>query len=218
MARVYVEVLGIQYGKGTFSKKWSGLVNSYGVNVKVGAADAAFLLEVCGRFDRYAKIMAKGRVEFRVVNRVFNGKRVKGIVMVTPNSGHEVWVGKSQILNRLFSRGLIPDPGKTNRKRVLQSLRAIIEPQIKEFRRANVEKLRGGVYHVDHVYPFKLLVQEWCRENGLDLETIEVKCRGATCCLASTSLAESWFDYHSLNAKLQVLDASENIRKGAKYY
>lgn len=218
MPRQYVTVCDTQYGKGAFSRRWTELVSSYEPGLRVEGGDAEFLLDVCGRFDRYARIMSRGKVYFKVVNKVFNGKRVKGVVMITPNSGHEVWIGKSQIINKMFPRGTLPDPSHINRKQALQALRSIIEPQIKEFRRANLERLRGGLYHIDHVYPFKLLVEGWCRENQIDLETLSVKCRGVTCRLASTDLAESWFDYHALNARLQVLDASENIRKGARYY
>jgi hypothetical protein len=218
MARAKVIIAGVQYGKGDFSKKWTALVSSYEVGVKVRAADAAFLVEACGMVERYAKIMSRGRVEFKVVNKVFNGRRVKGIALVTPNSGYEVWVGKSQLMDRLFPRTLLRDESKENRKRALRALRAIIDPQIKEFRMANIENLRGGFYHIDHVYPFKLLVQEWCRKEGLDLETIPVKCRGMFCQLSSVSMAESWFDYHALNAKLQILNAAENLSKGSKYF
>lgn len=217
-SRVYVEVCGAQYGKGSFSRKWSQIVDSREVGVKVTGNDEKFLRDVCGRFDRFKKIMEKGGVEFKVVNKRFNQKRVKGIVLVTPNSKYEVWVGKAQIVSKLFPKSALEDESKLNRKRALQALRSIISPQIDQFRQSNRERLRGGYYHIDHVYPFKLLVQEWCRDNSLDLETIPVKCRGASCSLESVDMAESWFDYHLLNAKLQILEASENRRKGAKYF
>lgn len=217
-ARVYVEVCGVQYGKGSFSRKWSEIVDSREVGVKVTGDDENFLLDVCRRFDRFRKIMDRGKVEFRVVNKRFNQKRVKGIVLLTPNSGHEVWIGKSQIISKLFPKSAQEDESKLNRKRALQALRSIISPQINQFRQSNKERLRGGYYHIDHVYPFKLLVQEWCRDNELDLETIPVKCKGAACNLESVDMAESWFDYHLLNAKLQILEASENRKKGARYF
>jgi len=216
--RSYVEVLGVQYGKGSFSRKWSEIVDSREAGVKVTGDDEEFLHDVCGRFDRFRKIMDRGKVEFRVVNKKFNQKRVKGIVLVTPNSGYEVWVGKTQIVSKLFPKSVQEDESKLNRRRALQALRSIITPQIDQFRKENREKIRGGCHHIDHVYPFKLLVQEWCRDNSLDLETIPVKCRGASCNLESVDMAESWFDYHLLNAKLQILEASENRKKGAKYF
>jgi hypothetical protein len=226
-ARRYVEVGGAQYNKKQFGGKWSGIVAGYEVGVTVSPADTTFLTDVLSRISRFARIMDRGRVRFKVVQKSFNGKRVKGIVLVTPNSGHEVWVGKQVVTRAMFPATNLPDPGKQNRRDVLRALRAIIEPQIREYRRrfAGLSVVKSsltgrpifGPYHVDHVYPFIRLVEEWCRDNGLDLETIAVKCRGTVCRLASVDLAESWFDYHALHAEYQVLDAAENVSKGSQY-
>jgi hypothetical protein len=226
---VYVEVDGVQYNKKQFGAKWSEIVGSYEQGVSLGESDSEFFRHVCLKIDRFRKILLKGGVaEFRIVRKEFNGKRVKGIVIVSPGSRSEVWVGKKYVMDRVFPRTRVPDVSKENRKNVLKALRSIIEPQIEVFRgrisRETVVKSSStgkpifGAYHVDHVYPFIRLVEEWCRENSLDLETIPVKCRGARCRLESVQMAESWFDYHALNSQFQILDASENIRKGAKYY
>lgn len=228
MAARYVTVDGIQYNKTSFGKKWSEIVASYEPGLRVSEADARFLADCCGRIDRYARIMARGKVGFRIVNKSFNGKRVKGVVLITPNSSHEVWVSKGNVVQMLFPRHALPDPGKENRRNVLRALRSIVEPQIRQYR-ARVRSSKPvkssvtgkpilGPYHVDHVYPFSKLVEEWCRDNGYDLETLAVKCRGATCKLSSVEIAEDWFNYHMLNAKFQVLDASENLSKGDKYF
>ena len=226
-ARKYVEVCGFQYNKKKFGEKWSGIVSGYELGISLSTDDTLFLSDVLSKISRFAKIMKRGKVQFRVVQRSFNGKRVKGIVIVTPGSGYEVWVGKQAVMKSIFPNTNIPDQGKVNRRNVLRSLRDVIEPQIKEYRRRFVGKsvvkssMTGrpiiGPYHVDHVYPFIRLVEEWCRENQLDLETIGVKCRGVTCKLSSVEMAESWFDYHALHAEFQVLDAAENTSKGSRY-
>ena len=228
MSARYVTVSGNQFNKSQFAKKWSGIVDSYETGVTLSAGDTTFLADVAIKIPRFARIMARGRVAFKVVNKEFNGKRVRGIVLITPNSGFEVWMGKQAVINALFPKGTLPNLSKENRKGVLRALRSIIEPQIREYRRRFAGKsvikssLTGqpifGKYHVDHVYPFIRLVEEWCRENGYDLETIPVKCKGTVCRLANVAMAESWFDYHSLNAKFQVLNASENISKGSRYF
>ena len=73
-------------------------------------------------------------------------------------------------------------------------------------------------FHIDHKYPFKNLVEEWAREERVDLENIDVYCRGTKCYFKDTNLAESWFDYHQINAQLQALSAKENLKKGSRYY
>lgn len=226
-ARRYVEVAGTQYNKKAFGARWSAIVLGYEVGLTLSPDDSSFVSGALGGISRFARIMDRGQVQFRVVQRSFNGKRVRGIALITPNSGHEVWVGKQVVVKAMFPNTNIPDQGKVNRREVLRSLRDIVEPQIREYRRRFAGKsvikssLTGrpilGPYHVDHVYPFIRLVEEWCRENGLDLETIAVRCRGTVCRLESIDLAESWFDYHALNAEFQVLDAAENTSKGARY-
>ncbi len=228
MSAKYVTVNGSQFNKSQFAKRWTGIVEGYEVGITLSPGDTAFLVDVALRIPRFARIIARGRVGFKVVKKEFNGKKVKGIVLVTPNSGHEVWMGKQAVMKELFPKSTLPDQAKTNRRNVLRALRSIIEPQIKEYRRRFAGKpvikssLSGkpifGAYHVDHVYPFIRLVEEWCRENKYDLETIQVKCKGTICTLGSVEMAESWFDYHALNAKFQVLDASENISKGSRYF
>jgi len=226
---VYTEVGDLQYNKKQFGATWSGIVASYELGISLSGEDAEFFKNVCLKIERFRKIILKaGKAEFRIVNKEFNGKRVKGVVMLPLGSKSEVWIGKKYVMDRVFPRSRLPDASKENRKNVLKALRSIIEPQVDVFRgrvsREPVIKssLTGrpifGAYHVDHVYPFIRLVEEWCRENSLDLETIPVKCRGAQCKLESVQMAESWFDYHALNSQFQVLDASENIKKGAKYY
>ncbi len=228
MARKYVTVLGTQYNKKGLGAKWSEVVASYEVGVTVGPEDFAFITDILQRIPRFSKVLARGKSVYRVVNKRFNGKIVKGVVLVTPNSGYEVWVGKKVVIDAMFPPINLPDPAKQNRRDALRAMRGIIEPQIQQYRRRFAGKsvikssLTGkpilGPYHVDHVYPFVRLVEEWCRERGHDLETIPVKCRGASCRFESVDMANDWFDYHAFHAEFQVLDASENTSKGSRYF
>jgi hypothetical protein len=226
---VYTEVAGRQYNKKQFSERWKLIVSSHEVGVLLSGEDKMFMLGVCEKMERFRKILERpGASEFRVVKKTFNGKRVKGIALVTPNSRYEVWVGKAYTMGKIFPRTYVPDPAKVNRRNVIKALRDVIQPQIDVYRKSVSRQglvkssLTGkpvlGAYHVDHVYPFIRLVEEWCRDNSLDLENIPVKCMGVGCRLESVELSENWFDYHALNAQYQVLDARENIIKGDKYY
>lgn len=227
-ARRYVEVAGQQYNKKQFSAKWTGIVSNYEIGITLSDEDSQFLSQVLSRISRFSIIMTRGKVSFKVVYQTFNDKRVKGIVMVTPNSNHHVWVGKQSVIKSLFPSGTLPDPSRENRRNTLRALRGVIDPQIEQYRKGLAGKpvikssITGkpifGPYHVDHVYPFIRLVEEWCRENGYDLETIPIKCKGSVCHLSSVEMAESWFDYHALHASYQVLNASENISKGSRYF
>lgn len=224
MARVYVTVDGVEYSKKKFGERWSEIVANYEVGISLSGEEEGFMSSVCRRIDRFLKVMVRGKVTFKVVKKDFGGNKVKGLVMVTPNSGYEVWVGKAFVIDKLYPKALLPDPCKINRNNVLKALRAIIKPQISEFRKnihtpksAHTGQLINGTYHVDHVYPFIRLVEDWARGKGLDLETVGVKCKGVVCKLADSLLAEDWFNYHMLNAKLQVLDCAENKSKGSRF-
>lgn len=152
--------------------------------------------------------------------------------MISGKSKREIWLGKAAILNILFPRTTAIPEYKQNKKDALVAMRQIIEPQIKTFRTSVLRQLKKKpircpisgdfiettMFHIDHKYPFKNLVEEWCRDEKVDLENIDVYCRGTKCYFKSTELAESWFDYHTIHAQLQVLSAKANLQKGAKYY
>lgn len=152
--------------------------------------------------------------------------------MVTGGSKREVWLGKGKVIEALFPREVDVPVYVQNKKDALAAMRQIIEPQIKTFRTSinrqlkrkqikcsmSGEFINSGEWHVDHRYPFKNLVEEWCREEKVDLENIDVYCRGTKCYFRSTELAESWWDYHLTRAELQALSATANLKKGAKYY
>jgi hypothetical protein len=228
MPRIYVTISDKQYNKSQFGKEWSRIVSQYEVGTTLSNSDKRFVSEVCAKVDRFRRVLNRYNVEFRIVQKVFNGRKVKGLVIASTSSRYEVWIGKSYLMDRLFPKKNLPDPGKVNRKNALRALRNIIEPQVELYRRrvSNNPVIRSdfsgkpilGPYHVDHVYPFIRLVEEWCRDNGIDLERVPVKCKGVSCKLESVEMSESWFEYHSVKAKFQVLDASENISKGSRYY
>lgn len=155
--------------------------------------------------------------------------------MITPRSKREIWLGKGKIVDELFPRAKPIPEYKQNKKEALAALRQVIEPQIVSYRKSVLRQLQGplghkikcavsgqainaGEFHIDHRYAFKNIVEEFCRDYKIDLENVDVYCRGTKCYFKDTDLAESFFDYHMMNASLQVLNATENLKKGAKYY
>lgn len=175
-------------------------------------------------------IALRGEVKYKIRNKKFQGRGVRGVVMITPNSKREIWLGKGKIVSELFPSAAVPEY-KRNKKDALTAMRQIISPQISEFRKSVNRQIKrkpikcpisgdfisAGEWHVDHVYPFTNLVEEWCREEGVDLERIDVSCRGVKCIFKDATLAESWWDYHMTHARLQALSAKENLKKGKKY-
>lgn len=194
--------------------------------------DEAFLNSVVDLIPRWKVTKDRGPVRYKIRSKKFQGKAVRGIVMITSKSKREVWLGKGKVVDELFPRKAELPEYKRNKKDALVAMRQIIDPQIKTFRASvnrqlkkkplkcslSGEFINSGEFHIDHRYPFKNLVEEWCRDERVDLENVDVYCRGTKCYFKDTDLAESWFDYHMMNAQLQALSAKANLEKGAKYY
>ena len=188
-----------------------------------------------GKIDKWKTLHAREGLKYKIRNKKFQGRAVKGVVMITPRSKREVWLGKGKIVDELFPRKKPIPEYKQNKKEALVALRQIIEPQITSYRKSVLRQIQGpmghkikcalsgqvinaGEFHIDHRYPFKDIVEEFCRDYKLDLENVDVYCRGTKCYLRDTEIAEAFFDYHMMNASLQAVMAEANLKKGSKYY
>ena len=228
-----VSIQGAEYCKVQFEKKWSEVTSATECNYFVRGNDEVFLSAVVYLIPKWKAIKDRGGVWYKIRSKKFQGRAVRGIVMITPKSKSEVWLGKGKVVEVLFPKKVETPTYVQNKREALMAMRQIIAPQITLFKKSvNRELKRGkplrcpiskdfisaGEWHADHKYPFKNLVEEWAREEHVDLENIDVYCRGTKCYFRSTDLAERWFDYHQINAQLQALSAKENLKKGAKYY
>lgn len=232
MGRKSIRFLGEDYTKTKFEKKWSEIVNNTQCNYFVKFPDCDFIKEVLSNTERWKTLCSREGIKYKIRNKKFQGRAVRGVVMITPNSKNEVWLGKGKIVEELYPRDKPIPEYRQNKKQALIALRQIIEPQIISYRKSVLRQLKRkplkcpisadfletASFHIDHKFPFKDLVIEWCREEKIDLENVDVYCRGTKCYLKNTTLAESWFDYHMINADLQALSAKANLQKGSKYY
>lgn len=90
--------------------------------------------------------------------------------------------------------------------------------------RLSGKSLRSNATHVDHVKPFVLLVAEWLARLGIDLNGEDAKLPQpkqsrllSRMALGEDWLDESWAQYHSSHAVLELVYAKANLSKGAKY-
>lgn len=65
-----------------------------------------------------------------------------------------------------------------------------------------------GSTHVDHITPFRELVEEFCQERDLDLCTDKLWLK------KNLPTLEEWEDFHDLRAELQLTNGIANIKKG----
>lgn len=130
----------------------------------------------------------------------------------------------------------------SNRAKVMQACRDLVQDQIKDYRDQfwerytdSVERakkaglanppaplcpvsrkpLHSGATHVDHnIVPFVDLVLNWCEANQLDINSLATVYRKGRR-FVSNELNTSWQEYHRAHAQLQLLRAKANLNKGA---
>jgi hypothetical protein len=222
------------YSKSSLGKAWSEIVAKHVLGVRLSGEDLKFVDACVSLVPKWQKILNRGHNYFyKIGSKKFRNKYVNGIMLVTPNSAKEVWIGKGQLLNYLFPKKSSSSEPEFSRSKVLQALRLIVQPQIDMYRRSIHRQLKSGLrykircaithetlnfgeFHIDHKYPFKNLVEDWCKKYSLDLEKIPVYCKGTRCYLKNTEIAESFFDYHMIYAELQPTTSKANLAKGSK--
>ncbi|MGA1670455.1 MAG: hypothetical protein ACO39F_06160, partial [Candidatus Nanopelagicaceae bacterium] len=135
---------------------------------------------------KWKAIKDRGEVRYKIRNKKFQGKAVRGIVMVTSRSKREVWLGKGAVVAALFPKTVETPSYVQNKREALVAMRQIIDPQIKTFRMSVLRQIKrkplrcpisndfleATEFHIDHRYPFKNLVEEWCRDMKIDLERV----------------------------------------------
>lgn len=223
------------YSKSSLGKKWSEIVSKYVNGTRISGDDFDFIDECIKKVPRWEKITQRGANYFyKIGSKKFQNKYVSGVIMVTPNSARDVWIGKGQLLDQLFPKKTPDKPeSEYSKAKVLQALRQVVQPQIDMYRKSVNRQLKSGLrykvrcaitketlnfgdFHIDHKYPFKNIVEDWCCKYGFDLERLEVYCKGTKCYLKNTEVAESFFDYHLLHATLQPTTSKANLSKGSK--
>lgn len=129
------------------------------------------------------------------------------------------------------------------RDKVLAACRAVIQDQIEDFRsefwKQHFDKVQKAAAdgepipkyprcelsgkslwsnktHVDHVYPFVRMVDDWLASIGKSFDDIAVKQSRKLKRLTMGEYDESWWTYHKDFAKLRLVEARANMSKGAK--
>ena len=100
----------------------------------------------------------------------------------------------------------IPKDEQEHKNRVKRAFRTAIDYQVTEFRK------KGK--HVDHVIPFHVIMSDFFIDNNLYFKDVSVYEKGIDWFIKDRKILANWEYYHAKNAKLRVISAQENIRKG----
>lgn len=184
----------------------------------------AEIIELCKQSRLYSKLALTEGCKVKIGTANFGGRFNKFVCLEAP--GHELRpIIQSKLLDSLFPKST----KASSSARVVKAMRNLISGQISEYRQ-NYRKackldarllicplsgadMRYCKTHVDHTYPFSLLIKDWAASLSLDLAKIELNRQGL---FKDDKLAESWLNYHKSNAKLQLVSQSANCSKGAK--
>jgi len=104
------------------------------------------------------------------------------------------------------------------------ALRDIIQEDTKQFRRKNelccrncgVTELPSNRFHVDHIYPFSKIRDEFFLTRQKPTKFGDLEPYGNCFLPADKKLGEEWYAYHKERATYQILCDKCNMSKGAK--
>lgn len=112
---------------------------------------------------------------------------------------------------------------KSAKSELVNVLRELIKNQIMDFRQnsslPDVCPICQNPFidvHVDHIYPFSAIVDDWILSKGIDIDEIEYEQVDGKRTLKNKQLISDWCSYHAQKAKLQYLCSNCNITKSNK--
>jgi DNA replication protein DnaD len=125
-----------------------------------------------------------------------------------------IYVTDDNKVNRFSYLKCLKNTDSLKKSDINGAFRDAIKHQIAEFRSNNKSKIRSREpIHVDQVYPFSKLLQEFLAENNVNLESIKLT-RDKQ--IKNKELLKKWIDYHYKKAQLQMLSAKDNLKKSDK--
>jgi hypothetical protein len=214
------------------AKTYSQILSKIAVGKPVVNEDREFLLGLLTRTSKYGGKAAQPDVKIMVrMVEIGRGRRVRmfsleGDSLTNPGKYSKIPVSKAKVLEELFPSKTKKDPLVVKVGQVRQALRMAVDDQIKEFRNSVVYPTvcveTGGILtkrsrtHVDHYeIPFVQLVEDWLNSLDLYYSTLVLVGPPTAKRLLDESLTKSWGEYHREFARLALVDASANMKKGA---
>lgn len=110
--------------------------------------------------------------------------------------------------------------GNYDKAHVKKVFRMLINPQVDEFREHHHTETcpccnqATENFEVDHITPFKTILNNFIEQNHLDLDKIETVQRKSLPDLADEELKNKWIQFHRENAHYQLLCPRCNRKKG----
>lgn len=217
------------YNKTEFGKKWTEITKKQTRNLD--QYDVEFIRSALTKLTKYRRIATDPKTKLKIGTKKFQKYEVRGIILISPNSKSEIWIGKKQMMTSLFPvkkkkvtsddtmikmafRQLVSDFVKQERTKQLRY--AFAEGNVKcPLSGVNLTECEEGT-DLDHVYPFSKMVADFYRKYNLYPERIEWQKIGTSVRIKDKSVSELWVDYHNTNADLKLTCRKANRKKSDK--
>lgn len=227
------QIGGERYTKKSFAAKWSEITAKQARNLTID--EVHFIKESLLATDKYCKLAENPNTRLTIKPKQFMKFTVRGVIIISPNSKTEIWVGKEDIVNRIFPKKIKTESFEVNNSSLVsRAFRQLIQEEISEKKHILLRKvmmsknipcpLSGELLHLceggtelDHIYPFSQMVLDFFREEGLIVENIQVRINGTKYLICDKTIAQKWLQYHLKNAKLQLACKKANREKSNKW-
>lgn len=145
---------------------------------------------------------------------------------------HCLWIKRIDGTTIDFSiTGTLCDDETLKRRQQTSAFRAAIDEQIEAFRLSAFGEnetvvcalsnckfpevpLTASEAHVDHVFPFSMMVPQFLLEAGLGWVEVKGGGKGSAPKIRDASIRNQWREYHQMHAKLRVIHKGENMSRG----
>ncbi|NWB99597.1 DCL family protein [Pseudomonas gingeri] len=142
-------------------------------------------------------------------------------------AGSGFWLVRSDGNEESFSyERCITGAVQSPHSKVCEALRFAVRDQMRAFRDglglparcsvSGVDILKRKDLHIDHKYPFWILLEKFCEDHQVDLSTLEARGNGETLELVDKEIASAFEEYHRLHAVLQPMLKAMNVAKGGR--
>lgn len=229
--------------KTEFAQRLTKIISATPCNKPIRQDYQEWLLPLLRTTSAFGKRSSENDAELICCYRKFGPRRQKFLAIRNSESGKELVVAKGKLLQELYPTKSNQTPEQKHRSAILAILRKLIEPQIQAFRKETKKlinqlsengdiqmamamnrcalsnrSLNSCKTAVDHAIPFIQLVEQWLELHNFTYADIKLKGRGSNRYFAQIELMDDWCEYHSENAKLQMVCSSANSSAGAKGY
>ncbi|TDX21602.1 uncharacterized protein DUF3223 [Modicisalibacter xianhensis] len=193
-----------------------GQINSARLNQPLGPANEAFFLWVLSHHHEFEEKRGCGIRHLEVRENWFHGKATRGLWIVRTD-GSEIDISWRTAIKQGGAMG--------HEANVKAAARHEVADQIEKFRASSwihlgelcelcsEPLLQGQLHHVDHIEPFDELLRDFVCD---DYSLIQLKDKGLYGEFACRGMAAQWSQYHAYNAKLRLVHAVCNLRRGKK--